>query len=147
MLNNLSKKVAALVLVAGIIAIAIGGVFVSQGFSKANYITEQIAAQQITYGGAGSTIDGIIDTPQEAQEMASVLQEHQLALGVYSQLSRDDPNRAQILNALTMENALNLAVAGYGLTDVVKASGAFMILVGLTFGAIAVSTLRKAKQT
>jgi len=77
--------------------------------------------------------------------MADVLQEHSAAMGNYSQLKRDDPNRQQILNALTMTNSLEMAVMGFGLTDVVKASGAFMILVGAGFLLIAVPAIRRRK--
>lgn len=144
MLNNLSKTVAAIVLIAGLVSVAIGGFFIAQGFAKADFIKEKMITQKITYGGAEGTINGIIDTPEEAQAMADILEEHRTQnFGYYTELTRDDPKRAQILQAMTMESALDLAVVGYGLTDVVKASGAFMVLVGLTFGAIAVSTLRK----
>ena len=148
MINNMSKKVAGLVLVAALVSIAIGGLFIAQAFAKADLITETMVEQKVTYGGAEGGIDGLVDTPQEAATMASILEEHRVTnLGYYTELARDDPNRQTILNAMTMENSLNLAVMGYGLTDVVKGSGAFMIIVGLTFGAIAVSSLRKGEKT
>jgi hypothetical protein len=137
---------AILVVVLGVVSLALGGFFVKLGFEKADLITQQMVAQEITYGGAGGDIVGIIDTPQEAQVMADILQEHSKELGNYSQLARDDPNRQQILNALTMTNSLEMAVMGYGLTDVVKATGAFMILVGFTFIVIAVPAFRRRTQ-
>jgi hypothetical protein len=137
-INSISKRISILVLIAGLIAIVAGGVFIGMGFQKASMITEKMAEQQVTYTGAGGIINGIIDTPAEAQAMSDVLAEHQASLGIYSQLAKDDPNRATILNAMTMENSLNLAIMGYGLTDVVKASGAFMVVVGLAFLAISV---------
>ncbi len=147
MLNNLSRKVAVLVLVFGLIAIGLGGFFVKTGFDKANYLTQQMAAQEITYSGAGGSINGVIDTPQEAQVMADILKEHSAELGNYSQLARNDPNRQQILNAMTMTNSLEMAVMGFGLTDVVKASGAFMVLVGFTFVLISVAAIRERAGT
>lgn len=146
MLNDLSKKVVVFVLLIGLVSLVLGGFFVYQGFAKANYLTEAMVSQNITYGSAGGTITGIIDTPQEAQAMADILQEHSKALGNYVQLKRDDPNRQTILNGMTMINSMELAVMGYGLTDVVKASGAFMILIGATFGVLGISVLRKGKQ-
>ena len=147
MFNNLGKGIAILVIVLGIVAVAVGGVFVQLGFDRANLITQAMVDQKITYGGAGGEITGIIDTPQEAQVMADVLQEHSRELGIYSELERDDPNRQQILNALTMTNSLQMAVMGYGLTDVVKGTGAFMILAGATFVLIGASGLRQKKQS
>ncbi len=94
-----------------------------------------MVSENITYGGAGSSIVGVIDNVQEAQQMADILKEHRQAMGNYSQLKRDDPNRQTILNAMTMENSLNLAQIGGGLTQVVEAMGVFMIIIGLTLGA------------
>lgn len=145
MLENLGKKVAVVVLIIGLISIALGGFFINTGFTKANMITEKMVSENITYGGAGGTIAGIIDTPDEAQTMTGILDEHSKAMGNYAQLKKDDPNRQQILNAMTMTNSLQLAVMGFGLTDVVKASGAFMILIGLSLGLISVPTLRQRK--
>lgn len=143
MLNNTGKTLAVLVLVIGIVSIALGGFFIQQGFAKAALLTDEMTKANITYGGAGGDIDGIIDTPQEAQVMANILNEHSAELGNYTQLARDDPNRQTILNAMTMTNSLEMAVMGFGLTDVVKASGAFMVLVGLTFIAISVPSFRR----
>jgi hypothetical protein len=141
----LNRKIALVVIVMGLISFAMGGFFVQQGFAKANLLTEKMASQQITYTGAGSTIQGVIDTPQEAQAMADVLTEHAAAMGNYSKLAKDDPNRQQILNGMTMINSLELAVMGFGLTDVVKAAGAFMFLIGFTFVLIGVpSVIRKS---
>ena len=146
MINNIGKRVAILVLVVGLIALAVGGVFITLGFQKANLITTSMAAQNVSYAGAGGDILGIIDTPQEAQVMATILEQHRSErYGSYTSLGKDDPNRQTILNAMTMENSLNMAVLGYGLTDVVKASGAFMVLVGLAFVAISVPGILQRK--
>ena len=137
-----SKKLAALVMVVGIVSIVLGAFFISQGFAKSDEITKAMVSENITYGGAGSTINGIIDTSQEAEEMANVLYEHRSAMGNYSQLKRDDPARQTILNAMTMENSLTLARLGFGLTQVVEASGVFMVLIGLTFVAGGAAVVR-----
>jgi hypothetical protein len=142
---NIGKRTALLVLVVGLIAIAMGGLFVGLGFQKAAMITNAMVDQNIKYSGAGGSIVDIIDTPQEAQVMADVLAEHQKSYGSYSDLAKDDPNRQTILNAMTMQDSLNLAVMGFGLTDVVKATGGFMILTGLTFALISIPGLRRKR--
>jgi hypothetical protein len=146
-MNHFGRKLAVVVLLLGLVSLALGGFFVQLGIQKANYLTEKMAAQNITYTGAGGAINGAIDTPQEAQAMADVLQEHSAAIGNYSKLAKDDPNRQQILNAMTMTTSLELAVMGFGLTQVVEASGAFMILVGLGFLLVSVPAIRRRKTT
>jgi hypothetical protein len=140
-----SRKLAALVLIVGLVSIVIGGLFIAQGFAKSSLITEAMRLEKVTYAGedANGAIRGVIDTPQEAAVMAGVLRQHRLErYGYYSELKRDDPNRDTILKALTMENSLNLARLSYGLTDVVKATGAFMLIIGLTLTVTSASVLR-----
>lgn len=141
-----SKKLGLWVILVGIISIAMGVFFIAQGFNKSDMITEAMASQNITYNSAGGEIVGVIDNAYEAKVMSDVLASHRSAQGSYTALKKDDPKRQTILNAMTMENALNLAQMGLGLTQVVEGTGAFMILIGLTMGALGVSGLRAKKQ-
>lgn len=142
MAGSTGKKLAIWVLLAGVVSLAMGAFFVAQGFVKSSMITQAMMSENISYGSAEGKIIGAIDTPEEALAMAMVLKEHRAtSYGNYTQLKRDDPGRQQILNAMTMENALTLAQMGYGLTDVVKANGAFMVLIGLTLVATGASAL------
>jgi hypothetical protein len=145
---TIGKKLALFVLVMGVVSIGMGGIFIFQGIDKGNLIISSMCAENIEYGGADGEIVGIIDTPHEAQVMAGILREHRVErYGNYAQLERDDPNRQTILNAMTMENSLNLAQLGYGLSQVVLATGIFMLIVGITLGVGAVSILSHRKQT
>ena len=130
---RLSRNLGRMVLLLGVVALVMGAVFITQGIAKSNLITEAMQLEQITYGG-DEGIAGIIDTPEEAQVMASILREHRMDLGVYSELARDDPQRDTILKAMTIENSLNLAQLGYGVTTVVIVSGIFMVVMGIALG-------------
>lgn len=148
MVISQNRKVATLVSLVGVISIVLGAFFVFQSIAKSNMITEQMYSEKISYNSADGSINGTIDTPQEASSMALVLKQHRSErYGNYSELKRDDPNRDQILKAMTMENSLNLAVLGYGLTDVVKATGAFMIIVGLALSVGGAASLRSYRST
>ncbi len=138
-----STKLATMVLLVGILSVVMGGFFIYEGVAKSNLITTSMELEKVKYNSADGAINGIIDTRQEAAVMAGVLREHRVNdYGYYSELKRDDPKRDQILKAMTMENALNLAQLGYGLTDVVKANGVFMVMIGLTFILGAASVFR-----
>ena len=142
-----SKKLAVIVLLAGVVSVVLGGIFIFQGIDKSNLITEAMCLEKVEYGGADGTIVGIVDTPAEAQVMAGILREHRMEdYGYYTDLARDDPNRETILKAITMENALNLAQLGYGLAEVVKFNGIFMVIIGLTLGVSSASVILSRKQ-
>ena len=142
-----NKRGLSIVLIAaGVIALVFGVVFIAQGFMKSGLITEAMQIEKATYGSADGEIDGVIDTSNEAQVMAGVLRDHRMTnFGVYTELERDDPNRETILNAMTMENALNLAVLSYGVTDIAKASGGFMLVIGIALTATGVLVARARK--
>lgn len=145
MVLTANKKLSALVLLVGILSVVIGGIFISQGIAKSDLITASMIEEKIKYNAADGSIDGIIDSPQEAQAMAGILKEHRMTnYGNYSELKRDDPKRDQILKAMTMENSLNMAQLGYGLTDVVKLSGVWIVVIGLTFAVTGASGFRSA---
>lgn len=138
-----NKKLAVMVLVVGIVSIGLGSFFLYQGFDKASLITETMKEEKITYSGADGEIVGVIDTAAEAGAMAEILKEHRMEQGIYTELDRTDPARQSILNAMVMENSLTLAQMGFGLTQVVEATGVFMILVGLAMGTGALVAVRQ----
>ncbi len=127
---TVNRRLGRIVLLLGLVALVIGVAFIGQGIAKNTMITEAMQVEQITYGGA-EEIDGVIDTATEAELMASVLKEHRLDIGVYSELDREAPERDTILKAMTMENSLNLAQLGYGVVTVVIVSGIFMVIIGI----------------
>ena len=140
------KGLSIVLIAAGVIALVFGIVFIAQGFMKSGLITEAMQIEKATYGSADGDIDGVIDTSGEAQVMAGVLRDHRMEnYGVYTELERDDPNRETILKAMTMENSLNLAVLSYGVTDIAKASGGFMLVIGLALTATGLFVSRAKK--
>ncbi len=141
-----NRNLGRVVLLLGVVALVIGAVFIGQGIVKNTMITEAMQEEQITYGGA-EEIDGVINTAAEAELMAGVLKEHRMELGVYSELDREDPQRASILNAMTMENSLNLAQLGYGVVTVVIVSGIFMVIIGLAVSGTGLMLYQMAGKT
>jgi len=130
---GINRNLGKLVVVLGVVALVIGGVFIGQGVAKNTMITEAMQVEAITYGGA-EEIDGVINTAAEAELMAGVLRDHRLDIGIYSELARDAPERDTILKAMTIENSLNLAQLGYGVVTVVIVSGVFMVIIGIAVG-------------
>ncbi|MBU2607963.1 MAG: hypothetical protein KKF26_01445 [Chloroflexi bacterium] len=134
-MGMINKKVASILLIAGVFSIVMGAVFISQAISKRSLILQTMLVEKVSYEAADGAIQGIVDTPEEALVMAGILADHRREnYGLYVELARDDPNRAQILKAMTMENSLYIAQLGYGLTEVVQANGIFMLVIGLALG-------------
>lgn len=140
------------VILFGVIALVMGIVFVQQGFSKEAFLQEAMAQEQITLEGVKG-IDGVIDTAKEAQIAANVVREDRHAIApTYGDLlggehfNPTNPTQLTYAQAMNIENYLYLAVTAFGVFTVVKATGAFMIVMGLALGATGYSLWSIARE-
>ena len=135
-----SSKALVVLLVLAVISLAFGAAFIYQGINANNMLAKELAVEKVTYTAedAKGAIKDFVDTPDEAKVMSEILREHRIDnFGYYTELKRDDPNRDQILKAITMETSLNLAQMGFGLATVIIVTGVFMIVMGVALGVIA----------
>jgi len=137
-MNNRVKKLGIIVIVFAVISLAVGAVFIQQGFAKEAFLTEATKQEQITMAG----VDGIIDNAAKAQLAGDTVREHRHSIaptyGDLLQGGRFDPTNSTQLTygmAMSLETYLYLAVASYGVFTVVKVTGLFMIVMGLALGA------------
>ena len=148
-MKPMSRYLAIVVIICAVISLAIGIVFIQQGFAKEAFLTEAMQQEEITMDG----VEGIVDTPQKAQTAGDTVREHRHGIApTYGDLlggGRFDPTDLQQLSyaqALNLENYLYLAVLGFGVTTVVIASGAFMTIMGIALGATGVVLFRLARK-
>jgi hypothetical protein len=144
-----------LVLILGLVSIAIGGVFVSQGVATKNLLVTALQPEKITLGIPSDKLaEGeIIDTAKEAQIAADTIREHRHTIApTYGDLlagskhfDPTDPTQLTYTTALTLEDYLYLAVLGFGVTQVVIGSGVFMIIAGIAFGGTGLALLQGSK--
>ena len=69
--------------------------------------------------------------------------------GLYSKMERDDPNRATYVTGLTLRNALNMSVLGFGVADLAMGVGAVVIVMGvstMTLGALALHWVTEGEE-
>ncbi|MBA7584486.1 hypothetical protein ES708_26441 [subsurface metagenome] len=144
-----SRYLALVVIMCAVISLAIGTVFIQQGFAKEAFLVEAMQQEKITIDG----IEGIIDTAEKAQTAGDTVREHRHGIApTYGDLlgeGRFDPTNSQQLSyaqALNLENYLYLAVASFGIFTVVKASGAFMIIMGLALGTTGIVLFRPTRE-
>jgi len=140
---RLTRYLAIVVLLLGVVGIAMGAVFISLGVAKNNQLVEALRLEQVTLGMEENVAaeGNVIDTAEETQAAGDTIREHRRNIALtYEELlggESFDPTNPQHLSyaqALNMENYLYLAVVGFGLINVVIASGAFMVVTGFALG-------------
>jgi uncharacterized membrane protein YidH (DUF202 family) len=144
------RKLGLVVIVIGVIALAMGIVFVQQGFAQESWLVAAMEQEQIAMPDGSGTI---VNDSQLAQEAGDLVREHRRNISpTYGELlggeNFDPTNPTQItyMQALNIENYLYLAVTAFGVFTVVKAAGAFMILMGIGLGATGYALWRKGNQ-
>lgn len=148
------RKLAIAVALLGVIGIVFGGVFIAQGIAKQNLIQTAMREEKVTYLLPEEEIakGNVIDTAAEAEKVANTVKEHRHSIAPsYDALmagGKYDPTNPQHLlysQAINLENYLYLGVLGLGLTQVVTASGVFMVVTGLALGGTGLALLRLGK--
>jgi hypothetical protein len=144
-MNGKLRYLGLAVIVLGVIGLAMGIVFVQQGFAQEHWLVQAMKQEQITLPGT----DTIVDNSKLAQEAGDIVREDRQQIApTYGDLlggGRFDPTNPKELSyaqAMNIENYLYLAVTAFGVFTVVKATGAFMIVAGLALGATGYSLWR-----
>ena len=128
------------VLILGIVGIIVGAVFLGLGAARNAELKEAMQQERITLGIEGTELElgEIIDSAKEAQIAGDTVREHRHGIApTYGELlggeKYDPTNPLQLTyaQALNLENYLYLAVAAFGLVQVVLGAGGFMIIAGL----------------
>jgi len=137
-MNSKVSILGLVVIIMGIIALGMGVVFVQQGFDKEAWLVRTMASEQITMpDGSGA----IVDSSALAEAAGDIVREHRHGIApTYGDLlggqnfNPADPAQLTYAQAMNIENYLYLAVTAFGVFTVVKAAGAFMIVMGLALG-------------
>jgi hypothetical protein len=144
------RKLAILVIVLGLVAIVLGGVFIAQGVAKNNLVVNRMNVEKVTLALDPNNPAAFtqINNAADAQEAADIIASHRRGIApTYQDLlgsGRFDPTNPQHLTyaqAMNLENYLYMAVTAFGLIQVVLASGVFMTVTGVALGATGVALL------
>ena len=148
------SKLAVAVLILGIVGIVFGGGFIFQGVTKSSELKEAMQVEQITLGIEAGEVEAgeVIDTASEAQVAGDTVREHRHGIApTYGDLlagerfDATNPQQLTYAQAMNLENYLYLAVMGFGLTQAVIASGAFMVVTGLALAGTGAALLSLTK--
>ena len=135
----MARKVGLVLIIAALISLIVGAVFIWQGFDKYTLITQMVAEEQVDVGIPEDAPEGeVIDTISEAQNGSMVLRSHRQGIAAtYRELLGDgrfdltNPQHATFAQAINLENSLQIVSVSLGLTFVMMGIGAFMLLMAL----------------
>ena len=129
------RTLSLIIVVFAVIALAIGVVFVQQGFTKEAWLVQAMRQEQIEMPDGSGVI---VDSAKLAQAAGDLVREHRRSISpTYGDLlggERFNPSDTEQLSyaqAMNIENYLYLSVTAFGVFTVVKAIGGFMIVTGL----------------
>lgn len=136
------RRIWLLLLIAGLVAFALGTLFVVQGVTKADWMSDAMRQEAVTLGLDENAIahGDVVDSAAEAQHAADIIREHRHSIApTYQDLlagsgGRYDPTNTTHLSytqALNMENYLYMAVLGFGVAQMAEGVGAFMLVTGV----------------
>jgi hypothetical protein len=147
-MNGKIRYLGLAVIVLGVIGLAMGIVFVQQGFAQEAWLVQAMKQEQITLPGTNT----IVDNSKLALEAGDIVREDRRQIApTYGDLlggGKFDPTNPKDLSyaqAMNIENYLYLAVTAFGVFTVVKTTGAFMVVAGLALGATGYSLWRLGK--
>jgi hypothetical protein len=144
---KLVKYLGIVILLLGVAAIVIGGVFITEGVMKNNLIVDRMNVEKVSLNLDPNHPEVFtpINNADDAQKAADLIAEHRRSIApTYQDLlnqgnGRFDPTNPTDLTyaqAMNLENYLYMAVTAFGLIQSTMANGAFMIIVGLAVGLV-----------
>jgi hypothetical protein len=148
---NFTRILAVIIILLGLVAVVIGGVFIGIGFAKQKLIVDRMELEQVTLALDPDNPDVYtkITDIDSAQKAADTIAEHRRSIApTYQDLLGDgrydptNPAHLSYAQAMNLENYLYLAVAAFGLVQIALASGAFMVITGLALGGTGWALLR-----
>ena len=115
----------------GLLLVAGGGYMVVEGRSVRDEIRDGLRDEQITTGQNARIPGALVEDEETARAQADLIKEHTLGTWCpYSELPRDDPRRAQFIDGVALRSALNMAVMGFGVTQLVIGAGVLVFVAG-----------------
>jgi hypothetical protein len=156
-----TRYMALLVVLAGVVVLLIGSVFIGLAVQKNNYITGSLREQKITLGLTQEQIaqGQLVDNGARAQVAAETLNTHLKGIApTYGDLMAantktggkydpTNPSNLSYTQGLNLENGMNLAVLSFGVIQMTMVTGATLIVLGLGVGLGGLVLVRLARKT
>ncbi|HXG43043.1 MAG TPA: hypothetical protein VNL95_10020 [Dehalococcoidia bacterium] len=126
----------------GLVLLAAGTFTLVRALDVRDQIRDELRDEQIVTSQDARIPGVLVQDAKTAKAQADVIKQHTLGTwGPFSQLPRDDPRRAQFIDGVALRTALNLAVMGFGITDLLLGLGAILLVAGAATVALATPAL------
>jgi hypothetical protein len=119
----------------GLVFIGAGAYMMSEGFTAKGEVRDTLVAEQITTAEDASIPGVLVDDAATAKSQAAIIKEHTLDSTegkTYAQMDREDPQRDLYVKSVTLRTALNTAVMGFKISELVIGVGALVALLGVS---------------
>ncbi len=119
----------------GLVFIGAGAYMVSEGLQAKEQVKAELVAEGITTTEDSAIPNAPVNSAATAKAQSDVIKKHTLENTegkTYAQMDREDPNRDLYLKSVTLRTALNTAVMGFKVSQLVIGLGAMVIVVGAT---------------
>ncbi len=117
----------------GLVFVGAGVYMITEGLAAKNEVHDTLVAEQITTSDDATIPGALVESAATARAQEVLIREHTLGeMGPYSGMERDDPQRETYLKGVTLRNALNMAVLGFNVSNLVIGIGALVVVIGLT---------------
>ena len=138
-LRTFSKIAVVAAILLGIGMVALGVIFVLMGYGAKSDIREALLKEKVITGADSAIPDVLVEDVETAKAQQDTIEAHTFGrFGPYSGMERDDPNRDVYIKGLTLRNALNLAVVGFGVADLAIGIGWVTVVLGLMIAGLAI---------
>ena len=120
----------------GLLFVGMGALFMVTALEAKGMIRAALAEENVTTSkdavNFGVRAGVLVADATTAEAQSEVIKMHSIErYGLYSEMERDDPNRANYIKGLTLRNSLNMAVMGFGVADLAMGMGAIVVLMGV----------------
>ena len=112
----------------GLLFVGMGPLFMVTALEAKGMIRDALVEENVTTSkdavNFGVPAGVLVTNATTAEAQAEVIKMHSIErYGLYSEMERDDPNRATYIKGLTLRNSLNMAVMGFGVADLAMGMG------------------------
>jgi len=151
--SAVTKYLWIMVVALGVVALALGMVFIVQGVDKSDWMKDAMQQEKITIGiDEASVAKGdVVNSLDEALDAGDTIREHRRGIApTYGDLlagGRYDPTNPEHLSyaqALNLENYLYLGALGFGVAQMLIGAGVFMLITGVALGVTGLALRRRA---